>query len=229
MVPLEIEHHAVMFALLAQHTIEACGEDGERAIRQGVARYGRERGARMAARARAHGETCTPLSYQAYGEWRARPGQQEVEVAQKLPSYTIRVKRCPWCDAWKKYGLEAYGRYYCEQVDDNLAQGYLEGFHLIPPTLLSRGDDCCTFDMGFAMDAQAEQYLARQDALLGDSCRRDFAYHTAHLYDTMRKVIARQLGKPGVRAVQRAVKAYCDLFGKPYFEALEGLYPDAQA
>ena len=46
--PLTIEHHAVMFALLAKHAIEISGEKGKEAILAGMTRYGNERGRRMA-------------------------------------------------------------------------------------------------------------------------------------------------------------------------------------
>ena len=44
--PLTIEHHAVMFALLAKHAIEISGEKGKEAILAGMTRYGNERGRR---------------------------------------------------------------------------------------------------------------------------------------------------------------------------------------
>ena len=58
-VSCKIEHHAMMFAFLAKHAIELCGEAGKDAILAGMTTYGNERGARMAANALAHGDELT--------------------------------------------------------------------------------------------------------------------------------------------------------------------------
>ena len=65
--PLTIEHHAVMFALLAKHAIEISGEKGKEAILAGMTRYGNERGRRMALNALERGDKLTVLNSQAYG------------------------------------------------------------------------------------------------------------------------------------------------------------------
>lgn len=71
-VSCKIEHHAMMFAFLAKHAIELCGEAGKDAILAGMTTYGNERGARMAANALAHGDELTTMTNQAYGEWKTR-------------------------------------------------------------------------------------------------------------------------------------------------------------
>ena len=43
-VSCNIEHHAVLFALLAKRAVELCGEDGKKAILHGMILYGKERG-----------------------------------------------------------------------------------------------------------------------------------------------------------------------------------------
>ena len=48
---LRIEHHAVLFALLARQAVELCGEKGKESILRGMTVYGKERGRRMACNA----------------------------------------------------------------------------------------------------------------------------------------------------------------------------------
>ena len=55
-VTCKIEHHAVLFALLAKHAVTLCGEKGKKAVLSGMTAYGKERGARMAANALANGD-----------------------------------------------------------------------------------------------------------------------------------------------------------------------------
>ena len=79
-VSCKIEHHAMMFAFLAKHAIELCGEAGKDAILAGMTTYGNERGARMAANALAHGDELTTMTNQAYGEWKPDyAGQMDLE------------------------------------------------------------------------------------------------------------------------------------------------------
>ena len=91
-VSCKIEHHAMMFAFLAKHAIELCGEAGKDAILAGMTTYGNERGARMAANALAHGDELTTMTNQAYGEW-------EPDYAGQMDFGTLRTeptlqKRC---------------------------------------------------------------------------------------------------------------------------------------
>ena len=71
---LRIENQAIIFALLSKYTFLGLGESGrERAhevIQKGMIRYGRERGMRMAARARNNGDPVKLWTNQAYGEWK---------------------------------------------------------------------------------------------------------------------------------------------------------------
>ena len=69
-VSCKIEHHAILFALLAKEAILECGDAGKEAILEGMTTYGNERGARMAANALAHGDELNTMTNQAYGEWK---------------------------------------------------------------------------------------------------------------------------------------------------------------
>ena len=148
--PLTIEHHAVMFALLAKHTIEISGEKGKEAILAGMTRYGNERGRRMALNALERGDKLTVLNSQAYGEWKPDfPGQMEFGVTCGMPVLHTYIAKCAWCDAWAKHGLTEYGRYYCCNIDNAWFQGFNPEFtctQLNPP--MSWGGDCCRFSWG---------------------------------------------------------------------------------
>ena len=61
-VSCKIEHHAILFALLAKEAILECGDVGKKAILEGMTTYGNERGARMAANALAHGDELNTMT-----------------------------------------------------------------------------------------------------------------------------------------------------------------------
>lgn len=190
----EIEHHAVLYALLERQAILQAGEKGRAAMREATAVYGRERGGRMRSRAIANGDQPEALSYMAYGEWSAAPGMMDVQE-QKEKTYVSHVYRCQWCHSWEKHGLMEYGKAYCENVDVNIAHGFSPDFHLQVHSLLSAGAPFCEFGYGFEMTQEKREALKQMKNKLGTSAQKDFTYHTAHLYFTCRRVLIEQLGR----------------------------------
>ena len=145
---LRIENQAIVFALLCKYTVETEGEKGRDVIQKGMIRYGRERGARMAARAKANGDPIALWTNQAYGEWKPDyEGQMEFGYDETEPTLKSYISKCAWCDAWNKYGLLEYGREYCVNVDKAVYEGFCEDFVCTPnvPTM-SWGGKRCEFD-----------------------------------------------------------------------------------
>ncbi|MEI3219999.1 MAG: hypothetical protein V8S08_10790 [Lachnoclostridium sp.] len=92
----KIEHHAVLFALLARQAITLCGDDGKDAILKGMTKYGNERGARMAANALAHGDELSTMTNQAYGEWKPDfDGQMDFGVLCTEPTCRPILQNAP--------------------------------------------------------------------------------------------------------------------------------------
>ena len=113
-------------------------------------RYGRERGARMAARAKVNGDPIALWTNQAYGEWKPDyEGQMEFGFDETEPTLKSYISKCAWCAAWNKYGLLEYGREYCVNVDKAVYEGFCEDFVCTPnvPTM-SWGGTRCEFDWG---------------------------------------------------------------------------------
>lgn len=223
----KIEHHAVLFALLAKHAVTLCGKKGEEAIQKGMTIYGRERGARMAANALERGDELTTMTNQAYGEWKPDyEGQMEFGQLRTEPTLQTYIAKCAWCDAWKKHDLLEYGKLYCVNVDHAVYQGFRSDFVCTPiATALSWGGARCEFDWGHPISAEEAQELVRKKKELGTSCMKDFNFHTAHLKHTISKTLTEELGEEGKRAAELALDDYVRLFGQEYLEVLEGIYP----
>lgn len=223
----KIEHHAVLFALFAKYAVTLCAEKGEEAILTGMTRYGRERGARMAENALAHGDALTTMTNQAYGEWRPDyDGQMEFGILRTEPTLQTYIAKCAWCDAWKKHGLLEYGKLYCINVDNAVYQGFCPDFVCTPTTTsLSFGGKRCEFDWGHPISEEEKEELARKKKELGTSCMKDFNFHTAHLKHTISRTLKEELGADGEKAVELALRDYVELFGQEYLDALDGVYP----
>lgn len=223
----KIEHHAMMFAFLARQAIELCGEKGREAILQGMTVYGNERGARMAANASAHGDELTTMTNQAYGEWKPDyDGQMEFGTLRTEPTLQTYIAKCAWCDAWKKHNITEYGKYYCVNVDNAVYQGFRPDFVCTPTaTSLSWGGSRCEFDWGHPLSSEEVTALAEKKKDLGDSCMKDFNFHTAHLKYTLSKILVETLGDNGKKAVDLALKDYTEAFGEEYLTVLNGIDP----
>ncbi len=227
-VTLKIEHHAMMFAFLAKHAIELCGERGKEAILSGMTAYGKERGARMAANALAHGDELNTMTSQAYGEWKPDyDGQMEFGQLRTEPTLQTYITKCAWCDAWKKHNITEYGKYYCVNVDNAVYQGFRSDLVCTPAaTSLSWGGTRCEFDWGYPLSEEEAAALSARKKELGTSCMKDFTFHTAHLKHTVGNTLIEQLGGEGKRAVSLALKDYSDTFGQEYLDVLDTIDPD---
>lgn len=224
----KIEHHAMMFAFLAKHAIENCGEKGKEAILDAMTVYGNERGKRMAANALAHGDELNTMTNQAYGEWQPDyDGQMEAGQLRTEPTFQTYVTRCAWCDAWAKHHITEYGKYYCVNVDRAVYHGFRSDLVCTPfSTALSWGGKRCEFDWGHPLSEDKVQELAEKKKELGTSCMKDFTFHTAHLKYTLSRILIEKLGDAGKKAVNAALDDYSRTFGQEYLDILASVNPE---
>ena len=213
------EHMATLFGLLCRATEELAGEEVfGRVIPWCVARYGRERGSRMAQRCLADGRPLTMLNYRCYSEWRPQPGTHQHNLISRSPVYSTMSTTCSWNDAWKKHGLSKYGPYYCNYVDKNLVWGFNPSIDLKIHSFLSEGADGCHFEWtGLEMTPENEELMAKTKAELGDRYVKNFEYHTAHAYFTMGRVLREELGEElAGKILQKKLADYEAIFGKEH-------------
>ena len=223
---MKIENQAMMFAFLCKYTVLAKGEEGRNAIQKGMIRYGRERGARMAMRARQNGDPVCLWTNQAYGEWKPDyPGQMEFGTEHTEPTLVTYISKCAWCEAWKKYDILEYGREYCVNVDAAVYEGFGEGFGcgaVCTPvsTSMSWGGDICRFDWGLPLTAEEQAKTADKKAELGTSAMKDFTYHTAHIFCAVSDEICKAFPEEAGAIIDKAVRDYIGLFGQEDYDAL---------
>lgn len=216
-----VEQHAIMYAMLVRQAVLQAGKTGREAIGEATAVYGFERGGRMRQRALANGDKPDALSYMAYGEWGAEPGTMIVEELKDRKEYFAHVHKCEWCRCWEKHGLLQYGKAYCENVDVSIAHGYDPDSHLQVNSLISAGAPYCEFGYCFELTDEKREQLAEMQRRIGDSAKRDFDYHTAHLYYTCRRVLIEKLGRElGSDVADAAFFDFTRRFGAPYATAV---------
>jgi len=220
----EIEHHAVLFALISKYALEDCGEKGKTAILNGITLYGNERGQRMAKRAIENSDSLDDIViFFAYTEWQPQPGQMKMEIASTKPTFVQHYSKCGWCTAWIKYNLLEYGKYYCVPIDNAVLAGFNPKLRLTVHSNLSWGAPYCHFDWETYLTEEDEKRLAAKKMELGQSCIKDFNYHTAHILSSLKKIIEADLGESGTTVIKKALDEYVNLFGAKYLNILEDI------
>ena len=94
---------ARMFACIAREVGEKFGDEGIRAVREGVRQFGEARGRNIADRASAMGHEADLVT--------------ESEIEQDFD-------RCVFAETWMNDHTEEYGIHYCELIDPSIARGY---------------------------------------------------------------------------------------------------------
>ena len=223
---LRPEHHAALFGFIARRCVQTFGEEGRQAVLDSAARYGRERGRRMALRCQKNGEPLTMRNYLAYGEWRAAPGEADVRVVRYEPEYTTHSHKCPWCEGWIKNDLLEYGCLYCLAVDHGVVSGFNPELSIDINLLQSMGDPVCEFVWRGA-DIRALEDKAALDQKkkeLTSQCSKDFRYHTGHLYHVFQEELENRFGAAGMEICEAARFEYRRTYGISYDFPTEGDY-----
>lgn len=213
-VPLRFtpEQHAVLYALFVQNARRMAGNSGAEAAHRGTLLYADQRGARMAKRALRDGETLTPLAYMEYGEWSPEPGTMRAEFVSYEPDTVQEAYVCPWHTAWRRFGLMEAGKEYCSCIDYHLVKGFSRNMELTVESNRPAGASCCRFVWkGFALDESKRKALAQKAAELGDSCRKDWVYHTRHIFSAMRDELSKL--EDGEMIVNKTVEDFKVLYG----------------
>lgn len=221
-----IEQHAVMVALLGKHAAAQAGEEGKEAMLSAVKRVGKERGSRMAARAIIHGDDLSYVNYLAYTEWRAGPGEMEADLNSEEGQAVQHVWKCPWNDAWSKYDLLEYGKYYCLPIDKALYKGFNYDFDLDVDANLSWGEKECKFRWNARLTEEELEELKKKREELGDRYIKTFDFHTGHVLYSAGQELIKLLGERGERAVKGAMEEFCTIFGRECLEAARKAYPE---
>lgn len=215
-----IANHALLFAFFARETLPQ--PDGEKAILRAVERYGLERGGRMAKRARKDGMPLTVGNYLLYGEWAAAPGESALSVPEFEPEVNLQNHCCAWDHTWKERGMIPYGKLYCTAVDAALARGYDPELNLELTMFTPGGGEYCNFYFrDRPMNAEEQGKLARNREKLGARAKKDWDYHTGHLYSALARTLRDELGEQSAAAIEeRATQAYEQEFGREALDVL---------
>jgi hypothetical protein len=138
------ERHLMhLLASVAREAESELGEQGLEMVRRAVARFGEERGARIAQTVREAGEPLTTMNFFLHSDLDASGHEMTPELVDG--EFHIRVFKCSLDDRLKELGLEEYGKHYCVPIDIAILKGYNPKLQLEIESQLTGGGDCCHF------------------------------------------------------------------------------------
>lgn len=216
-------HHALMMAWISKAVVDAVGEEeGERVVRRAVARYGNQRGRRMAMRAEANGHSLSMANCLAYAELKLKKSDMSIKIVERSPHARGRVSACPWTAAWEESDLMGYGRFYCLEIDKAVLHGFNEDLVLEVHSIMPDGAKHCDMtymDANFTLPRLAG--LAwRKTVNPGRRAVMPWEYHVGHLYKTLGEVITEELGEEAIDVMAAALDEFTDRYGEAAAETV---------
>lgn len=218
---ISAKNHAFIFATIAQKTISKFGKQGEYVLSIGVNLYAKQRSRRMMLRAMGDGQALDIKSYMLYGEWFEDAGEElSAEFLSFYPEVNKLVYRCPWYEEWSTNGLLEYGKYYCQDIDIALADGFCG---MEPKIAESRafGGKCCNFlFVNQGVDEADMQIFKQQKELLQNKAKMPWEYHIGHIYKTLGEVIIKAFADAGQQIMTDTIAEYESKFGRAAKDSL---------
>ncbi len=207
--------HALLFALISKLLIREIGiEKGEPMIRKAVREYGRQRGKRMALRAKENGHSLTMDNYFAYGEWAVTKNEMKFKFIEKTPHARMNIFQCPWYETWKDSRLLEFGKYFCQEIDAALVHGFNPQLVIHVNSTRTNGGEYCDFifrDAGLSL-FKSFHLIFKKKVRPGRNAVMPWEYHCGHLYKTMGDVIHKELGQRTDMILNDVVKEAAPFF-----------------
>ncbi|WP_195838813.1 L-2-amino-thiazoline-4-carboxylic acid hydrolase [Pyramidobacter porci] len=161
------DNYTVLYSFMGRQLIDAFGLEGERALREGTRRFGRDRAEVTRAKHEALGVKINMKSlFSVDGDLppdpRFRRELQELNPEERI-SHTLI---CPMADIWKAYGEREIGRIYCEEFHPACYNHYAFdcGHTNLGKTLTQEGDEYCSFNVVLRAQNMPEELRSRSFA-----------------------------------------------------------------
>lgn len=212
--------YTLLYGYIVKNVLDRFGEAGEKAVREGTRRYGRDRAMvsrqkHLEANAKINMENLFSLYHDLPGDPRFRREKQRLNPQERV-SHTLI---CPMADLWKEHGQMAIGRIYCEEFHPACYSTYAYGYTQVnlAKTLTQEGDEYCAFNVvlrpenlppdlkPLCFEEYDFNYQKPQFPQVDISAKQGFTLLSTKLYFYLLDEITAQLGNEGEKAVERGL------------------------
>ncbi|MCD8370153.1 MAG: L-2-amino-thiazoline-4-carboxylic acid hydrolase [Clostridiales bacterium] len=215
------DNYTVLYSFLCREVMDAFGVEGERAVREGTRRYGRDRGQCSRERHMALGVKVNMKSLFSVGgdlppDPRFRRELQELNPEERV-SHTLV---CPMAEIWKRYGEREIGRIYCEEFHPACYNHYAfdYGHTNLAKTLTQECDEYCAFNVVLRAENLPEElkplcfeeydpgYVTPKIKLPAADGKRGFETLSIKLYYYLLEAVLESLGEDGADALAKGLE-----------------------
>jgi len=137
------QHLMHLLASIAREAEETFGKEGLAMVERAVARFGEERGQRIAQLVKKDGKPLSLMNFFLYGDLDTSGNEMVPEFVEG--ELQIRILKCRLFDKLHELDLQKYAKYYCRPIDSAVLRGYNARLELDVKTQISGGADCCLF------------------------------------------------------------------------------------
>lgn len=216
------DNYSLMYSFLAGSLIKECGEKGEKAVREGTRRFGRDRAETLRSKHMKMNVKVNMHSLFAVGpdlppDPRFRRELQELNSQERV-SHTLF---CPMAAVWKEYGAMDIGRIYCEEFHNACYGTYGYGYTKVnlAKTQTQKGDEYCAFNVVLRPENLPdelkpicfEEYDPEYEGPVGEPApafgKSGFATLFIKLYYHLFTTAEEMLGNEGVEAVRKGLES----------------------
>lgn len=214
------DSYTLLYGFIAGSIIEACGLEGDAAVREATRQFGYDRAEvtrkkHLAAHAKINMLHLFNLYHDLPADPRFRRELQQINPQERV-SHTLV---CPMADIWKEYGQMAIGRIYCEEFHPACYSHYAFDRTQVnlSKTLTQEGDDYCDFNVvlrpeklprdlqPLCFEEYDPRYLRPEFPKVEVDGKKGFALLSIKLYYYLLKCASGQLGEKGEKAVEEGL------------------------
>lgn len=144
------DSYTLEYLFIVKNLLDACGEAGEKAVREGTRRYGMDRAVTLRKKhvdmnVKVNMHSLFAIGADLPSDPRFRRELQEINPQERV-SHTLH---CPMAALWRKYGAMGIGRMYCEEFHFACYNTYGYGYTKVnlAKTQTQEGDEYCAFNI----------------------------------------------------------------------------------
>ena len=206
----------LLYSFLGQALIQRFGLEGERALREGTRRFGRDRAESLRNKHSKANVKINMLSLFTVGpDLPTDPRFRREKYALNPQERVTRTLYCPMADLWQKYGALEIGRIYCEEFHSASYSHYAYGYTKVnlAKTRTQAGDEWCAFNVFLRPESLPEElkpvcfaeydpgYTGPTQELPPAYGKSGFGTLFIKLYSHITSAALEQLGAPGLEAI----------------------------
>ncbi|RJP22224.1 MAG: hypothetical protein C4520_08475 [Candidatus Abyssobacteria bacterium SURF_5] len=137
------QHVMHLFGSIAREAEAEFGAAGLAMVERAAARFGEERGRRIAELVKRDKRPLSLMNFFLYADFDTGGNEMVPEFVDG--ELWVRVTKCRLFDKLHELGLQRFGLHYCRPIDRAVLRGYNPHLELEVKTQISGGDDCCFF------------------------------------------------------------------------------------